>query len=291
MIWLTWRQFRISALTLFGVLGAVAVALALTGPGLAREYADLRATCGGDACDPEAFDDFFVSHLIVYLGLMLLVMAVPVVVGVFLGAPLISREFETGTQDLVWQQSVPRRRWLAVKLGVVGLAAMAAAGLAVVAVSWWSSPLDAVTFGGVSRLGPVTFDARGFTVLGQAAFGLTFGAAAGLLIRRTLPAMAVTFLIRRHAAALDRRMRCAGRTLRRSRPTAVLRPARCRRLPAGRDLSPGGAVLAVPGLRDGHLRGAHPVASRALLLSNTAELSEVSSRACPAAARPFVPRV
>jgi len=195
MIWLTWRQFRISALTLFGVLGAVAVALALTGPGLAREYADLRATCGGDACDPEAFDDFFVSHLIVYLGLMLLVMAVPVVVGVFLGAPLISREFETGTQDLVWQQSVPRRRWLAVKLGVVGLAAMAAAGLAVVAVSWWSSPLDAVTFGGVSRLGPVTFDARGFTVLGQAAFGLTFGAAAGLLIRRTLPAMAVTFLI------------------------------------------------------------------------------------------------
>ena len=48
------------------------------------------------------------------LGPVLLVIALPAFVGMFWGAPLISREFETGTQALVWQQSVPRRRWLAV---------------------------------------------------------------------------------------------------------------------------------------------------------------------------------
>jgi hypothetical protein len=195
MIWLTWRQFRVSALAVFGVLVVVVVALAQTGPGLAREYHDLRAACGGASCGREAFDDFFFSHAGVYFGLVLLVMTVPVVVGVFWGAPLISREFETGTQDLVWQQSVTRRHWLAVKLGLVVLAAIAAAGLAVAAVSWWSRPLDATAFGGLSRLSPGAFDTRGYAVLGHAAFAVTLGAAAGLLIRRTVPTMAVTFAV------------------------------------------------------------------------------------------------
>lgn len=194
MIWLTWRQFRVPALAVFGALGAVAVGLALTGAGLSREYADLLAACGGAAC-PDAFDHFFFGHAAEGFGLTALVITLPGVVGVFWGAPLISREFEAGTQDLVWQQSVPRRRWLAVKLGLVGFGAIAAAGLAVLAVSWWSHPLDATSTYIVPRLSPLLFDARGFAVVGYTAFAFTLGAAAGLLIRRTVPAMAVTFAI------------------------------------------------------------------------------------------------
>lgn len=192
MIWLTWRQFRGSALTVFGALGAVAVVLAFTGPGLDRDYADLLAQCPG-GCIGDAYDHFFFLRLGAYLGLTLLVSAVPAVVGVFWGAPLISREFETGTQDLVWQQSVSRRRWLAIKVGFVGLAGIAAAGLAVAVVSWWSRPLDATSIFG--RLSPGVFDARGYVVLGHTAFAFALGVAAGLLIRRTVPAMAVTFAI------------------------------------------------------------------------------------------------
>jgi len=91
MIWLTWQQFRASASMMFGALGAVAAALAFTGPRLSRDYADLRGACGGARCGPEAFDDFFLSHLGVYLGLNALVIALPAVVGMFWGAPLISR--------------------------------------------------------------------------------------------------------------------------------------------------------------------------------------------------------
>jgi hypothetical protein len=200
MIWLTWRQFRVSALTVFGALGAVAVALVFTGPRLHREGADLLARCADarmqtNAFCTEGFDDFFFPRAGAYFGLNLLVVAMPAVVGVFWGAPLISREFEAGTQDLVWQQSVPRRRWLAIKFCLVGLAAIVAAGLSVVAVSWWSRPLDATAIDGVSRMSPLLFDARGYVVLGHAAFAFTLGAATGLLIRRTVPAMAITFAV------------------------------------------------------------------------------------------------
>jgi len=193
MIWLTWRQFRASALAVFGVVGAVAAALASTGPKLYREYADLMDLCGRPPS--ECYDDFFFSRVGVHSGLILFVVALPVVVGVFWGAPLISREFETGTQDLVWQQSVPRRRWLAVKLGITGLAAIGAAALAVFPVSWWSRPLDVTAILGLDRMSPIVFDARGYVVLGHTAFAFALGAAAGLLIRRAVPAMAVTFAV------------------------------------------------------------------------------------------------
>jgi hypothetical protein len=62
-------------------------------------------------------------------------------------------------------------------------------------VSWWSRPLDATAFTGVTRVSPALFDARGYVVLGHTAFAFTLGIAAGLLIRRTVPAMAVTFAI------------------------------------------------------------------------------------------------
>ena len=62
-------------------------------------------------------------------ALGILVIVVPGVLGLFWGAPLVARELQTGTYRLAWTQSVSRRRWLLVKLGVVGLAAMATAGL------------------------------------------------------------------------------------------------------------------------------------------------------------------
>ena len=61
--------------------------------------------------------------------LQLLVIAVPALIGIFWGAPLIGRELETGTHQLAWNQTVTRTRWLAVKLTVVGLASIATAAI------------------------------------------------------------------------------------------------------------------------------------------------------------------
>jgi hypothetical protein len=89
-------------------------------------------------------------------------------------------------------QSVTRLRWVAVKLTLGGLASMAAAGLLSLMVTWWSSPLDQAT---MDRLYPSVFGERGIAPIGYAAFAFALGVTAGLVIRRTLPAMAVTLAV------------------------------------------------------------------------------------------------
>ncbi len=113
----------------------------------------------------------------------------PALIGMFWGAPLIAHELETGTFRLAWTQSVSRLRWLGVKLGLVGLASFVAAGLISLMVTWWFAPIDMV---GQDRFGAGNFGVHGFVPGGYAVFAFALGAAAGLLIRRTLPAMAVT---------------------------------------------------------------------------------------------------
>ncbi|WP_151484835.1 transporter [Streptomyces albicerus] len=192
MIWLTWRQFRTQAAVMFAAVAALAVTLAVTGP----QLADLYRTAGSSLVDQVSSSD----QTVYYTGL-LVVLAVPAVIGMFWGAPLISRELETGTHYLAWNQGVTRTRWLATKLGLGATAAMTAAGLTSLAVSWWSSPIDrAVNGGGATdtyfpRLDPVAFAARGVVPMAHAAFAFVLGVALGLVIRRTLAAMATTLVV------------------------------------------------------------------------------------------------
>ena len=127
---------------------------------------------------------------------MLLYVA-PALIGIFWGAPLLARDLETGSHRLLWTQSISRTRWLNVKLLLVGAASMITAGLLSLVVTWWSAPIDAV--GGLQmgafRLDPLQFGSRGIAPIGYAAFAFTLGVAIGLLTRRTLPAMAITFAV------------------------------------------------------------------------------------------------
>jgi hypothetical protein len=211
MIWLTWRQFRTQAVVAAAALTAVAVLLVVTGLHLAGMYrtSGLAGCQAHGDCGPLAAA--FLSqvkaggtlyHLLFLLPAGLL-LAVPALIGMFWGAPLIARELEAGTFRLAWNQSVTRSRWLAVKLGLVGLASMTAAGLLSLMVTWWSSPIDRAYDlpGGrtgaatLNRFAPALFDARGITPIGYAAFAFMLGVTAGVLIRRTVPAMAVTLTL------------------------------------------------------------------------------------------------
>jgi ABC-2 family transporter protein len=195
MIWLTWRQFRGGAVMMAAALAGLAAVLALTGPGLAHEYSTGIAACTaqGGGCRDFA-ESFLNDHQIPHLAVTAAVLILPALIGMFWGAPLIARELEDGTDRLVWNQSVTRTRWLAYKLGLTGLAAMAAAGLGSLAVTWWSSPLDrtAIHF---PRMAPLLFAARGIVPIGYAAFAFAVAVTVGMLVRRTVPAMAITLAI------------------------------------------------------------------------------------------------
>ncbi|TDW15879.1 ABC transporter permease [Kribbella kalugense] len=191
MIWLTWRQFRVQFLVVASVILAAAIVLALKGPGLADEYRQLTTQ--------------FIQNLafqrlnpLLYVVGQVMLYAVPPVIGAFWGAPLIARELETGTHRLVWSQSISRSRWLATKVGVTGLTAIAITGLLSLAVTWWADPIDKAINAGqdsntyLPRMFPPVFSARGLVPVGYAAFAFALGVAVGLLVRRTVVALAVT---------------------------------------------------------------------------------------------------
>ncbi len=208
MIWLTWRQFRVQALTAAAALAAFAILLAATGPHLASRYAASAITgCHGSTCLTAAIT--FLSQLqatspypIVYLLGIGLILVAPAILGIFWGAPLIARELETRTSALAWTQSITRTRWLMVKLTLTGLAAMAVTEALSLMFAWWADPIGkAIDLGGSTslfsggRFSSLIFATHGITPLGYAAFAVTLGTATGAHIRRTVPAMAVTLAI------------------------------------------------------------------------------------------------
>ncbi|MGP0029858.1 MAG: hypothetical protein ACLPVF_05065 [Acidimicrobiales bacterium] len=183
MSWLTWRQFRVQAAVVAGALVLLAVIVVPTGLHLLDLYTSCRAA---HDCASGSFTGTD-GRLQTVLEVVLTV--APALIGMFWGAPLVARELETGSYRLGWTQSVTRRRWLAVKLGLVGLASVAVVGLLSLMVTWWFSPIDTVT-----GLGFGPFDTRDITPIGYAAFAFVLGVAAGVMIRRTVPAMATTLV-------------------------------------------------------------------------------------------------
>ncbi|MFD2763845.1 transmembrane transport protein [Micromonospora eburnea] len=176
MIRMSLRQLRVQAL-----VGAILLVLAATY--LIRLGGDIRAVRDASQLPGQ----YRQTMLFLAAGFGL----VPALIGAFWGAPLVARELETGTHRLVWNQSVPRRRWLAVKLAVLGLASMAVGGVLSALLTWAADPVDQVAD---DRFSAILFGARGIVPIGYAAFGFTAGAITGLLVRRTLPAMALVFL-------------------------------------------------------------------------------------------------
>jgi ABC-type transport system involved in multi-copper enzyme maturation permease subunit len=192
MIWLTWRQFRTQTIAALVLLAAAAVYLLITGTQMRHAYNADLAGCPALSDCPGVFNGLQDQYNGPLDLVELIVLAAPALIGIFWGAPLIAGELEHGTHHMVWNQSVTRTRWLAVKFGCIAIASVAAAGLLSLLATWWASPLDTITG---NRFGVQTFNARNIAPLGYALFAFALGVTLGLLIRRTLPAMAVTIAV------------------------------------------------------------------------------------------------
>jgi ABC-type transport system involved in multi-copper enzyme maturation permease subunit len=192
MIWLTWRQFRTQALTALAFLAVAAAYFLITGPQLRHAYAADLASCTAQNDCFGVLNGLQDQYSGPFQLAEMLVLAVPGLLGIFWGAPLIAGELERGTHLMTWNQSVTRARWLMVKVAGIGFASVATAGVLSLLLTWWAEPLDAVSGDRFATLG---FNARDVTPLGYAAFAFALGVALGLLIRRTLPAMAATLAV------------------------------------------------------------------------------------------------
>lgn len=195
MIWVAWRRQRTELLITLSVLALLGAVLVPTGLSIAHAYDNdgIRACLGQDAngangaCGHaiDAFTAQFdsLSSLIAWMTL------VPGVIGALLAVPFVL-EFEQGTHRLAWTQSVSRRRWLAVKLGVPVAVALVASLVFTLLMTWWRAPLVRVS----GRMDASVFDSEGIVVFGYTLFALGLATAIGVIWRRGVPAVVVGFL-------------------------------------------------------------------------------------------------
>jgi len=192
MTWLVWRQYRNQAYIAAAALAVFAVVILVTGRQLASQYQSALRACTASHTCATTLNTLSLGTSPVLPLLIALTVVVPCLLGMFWGGPLVARELETGTSQFAWMQSVTRRRWLAVKVGWVLLAAAAWGGAVSALVTWWSSPLNALNH---QNFQPGQFDIQGIVPVGYAVFAAALGIAAGALLRRTLPALAVTLVV------------------------------------------------------------------------------------------------
>ncbi|MFC8517718.1 ABC transporter [Streptomyces sp. NPDC057257] len=115
----------------------------------------------------------------------------PILIGVFVGAPLMAGDLENGTAKLVTSQSVSRIRWIATKLGVTVLVVLVGTVVLSQLFGWWWSPVkDTIVIGWSER---AVFDNTGPVPTALTLFTLVGGVAIGMVLRRTLLSMVVTF--------------------------------------------------------------------------------------------------
>ncbi|MFH8385902.1 ABC transporter permease [Kitasatospora sp. NPDC018058] len=199
LLWLSFRQNRF-------LLWTLAALLALTAADLLWIHISSQHTVGvlrRTGCySPETWSSTHCWTLLAPINrptfwyvqiLQPAVTAVPLLIGVFIGAPLLAQEYERGTIRLIRAQSVSPVRWLAARLAVPGAAVLALSGVLAGLMSWvwW---VDIVH-------GPIAFDppfqfftypALGIAPVAWSLFALALGVLIGQLVRRTLPAMFLT---------------------------------------------------------------------------------------------------
>lgn len=195
MTWITWRQHR-AALTGFGLLfGGFAVLMLYAGVRVHDAYHVLVqhgcsvASSIGPCARAGAL--FLGQPFDLYPNAVALALHVgPVLIGMFLGAPLLAREHEAGTLRFAWTQSTGRSRWLLTQFALLATAAAAVTcGLAALA-DWSSQPFEALGYASSWQAGQ--FDTTMITAVGWVLAAFALGTLLGAVIKRTVTAMAAT---------------------------------------------------------------------------------------------------
>ena len=167
---MTWVAWRVQRPQILAALGAVAMlAVWLTATGLVTGHSPAwKYWTDGD------------------VGLLY---ALPGLLGLALGAPLVAGEAGHRTQRLAWTQSIPRTRWLAFKLLMGGLVAAGLSAALTALLEWWTKVVSiaaSTNSGGFSgvRIQPAAFDVTGIVAVGYTLFAFALGTALGGVIRR-----------------------------------------------------------------------------------------------------------
>ncbi|GAA0643019.1 ABC transporter permease [Kutzneria viridogrisea] len=195
MIWAAWRQQRaqllVMAVTL--VVGGAVLAWLWTGSQGVIEQNGL-GPCVADAHQAQCrkgVQDFQGRYYDLMKCAQVACLVLPALAGAFMGAPLVARELEQGTYVLAFTQSVGRTRWLLTKVAVSLLPMIVLVAALLVLLRGWIGSAGQLGVDGQGAFQWLNYDTSGFVSVAYAVFAVTLGVLVGLLVRRTVPAMAL----------------------------------------------------------------------------------------------------
>jgi ABC-2 family transporter protein len=187
MTWVAWRQQRpatVAAIALLAVAGPVLLGIGWQMTSFAHDSG--LAACAARAGDCQLLAEAFVDRYRPVLEPVSLFGALlPVVLGLLFGGPLLAREFEQGTHQLAWTQSVTRSRWLGARLAMAAGVLVAVSAVAALLLTWWYGRFDQLH---ISSRG--AFERGGLVPVATAVLAFAIATAAGAFARRVVPALA-----------------------------------------------------------------------------------------------------
>jgi hypothetical protein len=187
LAWLTWRQHRwvlLSSLVLTAVLVGWMVYLSV-------DMTNLYHQCHDMQCPPYSPQDatLFADYGPVRQAetLQVAVRYVPLLIGVFIGVPLLAREHEQRTLLLAWSQDVSPVRWLWTKLALLGLFVATLTAVVSAVCDHMAHVYSNIIGGGL--FADSSFLVTGMLPLASGICCFAIGVALGAAFRRTLPAV------------------------------------------------------------------------------------------------------
>lgn len=195
MNWLAWRQHR-KQFIVAGIFLALFAALMIpTGIHYWNTYQHALATCSSTNTCSQVNSGLFqggLDSLILHL-VPLAFLFIPIILGIFWGVPLLTREYADGTNKLVWTQSVSRKKWLSVKLIWIIVGTIVISAAFAVLMTWWSKTNDAIYLNRFNN--EVFFNTQGIVPVAYSIFAVSLGILLGAWFRRTMVALGVTLAL------------------------------------------------------------------------------------------------
>lgn len=193
MNWFAWRQSRKQFLVMGVILALYAALIIPTGLHLWHTYQQTLASCAANPANPTCSDlpgNLFQTNTdqILFHLEPVAILFLPVILGMFWGAPFLGKEYADGTNSLAWTQGVSRRRWLTVKLAWILIATAAFMAIFAALSTWWSRTPNALN---MNRFDYVFFGSQGIVPVAYGLATVSLGIMFGAWFRKTMVAVGV----------------------------------------------------------------------------------------------------
>jgi hypothetical protein len=194
----TWIQHRAALISFAGIFVAIVAAIAVCQIYTHGSYASYvnhgcvarpinHVPCGD-------LDNTLQNMNDVFTGLLIVLGVLPILVGAFVGAPLLSNEFESGTFRFTWTQGMGRTRYFLTTFGVLAVFfTIITLVIGILFGNWYAHPFEVT--GADSHWQGGLFDTTGWMLAAWSLFALACGSFLGAVTKRTVSAIAATTFV------------------------------------------------------------------------------------------------